>query len=161
MAKATEKTNVMRLLDAAAIPYRGHSYDAADGRIDGVSVAEKLGLPPEQVFKTLLIQGAGGGYYVFILPVAAELDLKKAARACGEKSVAMAPAKELLKLTGYVHGGCSPIGMKKPFPTYLDESAILLDTMVCSAGKIGSQVELAPDELLGIVHGEYVDLCKG
>ncbi len=160
MAKAMEKTNVMRLLDAADVVYRGHSYDPTDGRIDGVSVAEKVGFPPEQVFKTLLTQGASGAYYVFVLPVAAELDLKKAARAAGEKNIVMAPARDLLKLTGYVHGGCSPLGMKKPFPTFLDENAILQETIVCSAGKIGSQIELAPDDLLALTNGVYADLCK-
>src|SRR5699024_7744532 len=122
---------------------------------DGVSVAEKVGFPPEQVFKTLLTQGASGAYYVFVLPVAAELDLKKAARAAGEKNIVMAPARDLLKLTGYVHGGCSPLGMKKPFPTFLDENAILQETIVCSAGKIGSQIELAPDDLLALTNGVY------
>ena len=117
MAKSKEeKTNVMRTLEQKKIPYTAHSYDP-EGPIDGVSVAQTLGQPPEQVFKTLVTKGASGAYYVFDIPVAENLDLKKAAKAVGEKSVAMLPQKELLPLTGYVHGGCSPVGMKKQFPT--------------------------------------------
>ena len=117
MAKSKEeKTNVMRTLEQKKIPYTAHSYDP-EGGIDGVSVAQTLGQPPEQVFKTLVTKGASGAYYVFDIPVAENLDLKKAAKAVGEKSVAMLPQKELLPLTGYVHGGCSPVGMKKQFPT--------------------------------------------
>ena len=158
MAKAMEKTNVMRLLDAADVVYRGHSYDPTDGRIDGVSVAEKVGFPPEQVFKTLLTQGASGAYYVFVLPVAAELDLKKAARAAGEKNIVMAPARDLLKLTGYVHGGCSPIGMKKRFPTFVDETAQLFDTIHFSGGKVGCQIRMNPDDLGRLIPFQYADL---
>ena len=155
-----DKTNVMRLLDAAGVAYRAHFYDSADGKIDGVSVAGKTGLPVEQVFKTLVTVGAGGGLYVFVIPVAEELDLKKAARAAGEKNIAMIPSKELLKNTGYIHGGCSPLGMKKPYPTFIDESAILQETMACSAGKIGAQIELSPDDLLALAKAEYADLTK-
>ena len=153
-------TNAMRLLTQAGVPFSVQSYEVDEQDLSGVHAADKLGLPPEQVFKTLLTQGASGAYYVFVLPVAAELDLKKAARAAGEKNIVMAPARDLLKLTGYVHGGCSPLGMKKPFPTFLDENAILQETIVCSAGKIGSQIELAPDDLLALTNGVYADLCK-
>lgn len=162
MAKdtAANKTNAMRLLDQAGVAYTAHGYDDTDGKIDGVSVANKIGFPVEQVFKTLLAQGASNNLYVFVLPVHAELDLKKAARVAGEKNIVMAPARDLLKHTGYIHGGCSPIGMKKLYPTYIDESAILLDTMVFSAGRIGAQIEAAPDDLLALVQAEYADLSK-
>ncbi|MBR5430431.1 MAG: Cys-tRNA(Pro) deacylase [Firmicutes bacterium] len=164
MAKAkgdkNEKTNVMRLLDAAGTAYRAYFYDSSDGKIDGVSVAGKTGFPVEQVFKTLITVGAGGGLYVFVIPVAEELDLKKAAKAAGEKNIAMIPSRDLLKNTGYIHGGCSPVGMKKPYPTFIHESAILLDTMVCSAGKIGAQIELAPDDLLTLTKAQYADVTK-
>ena len=133
MAKSKEeKTNVMRTLEQKKIPYTAHSYDP-EGPIDGVSVAQTLGQPPEQVFKTLVTKGASGAYYVFDIPVAENLDLKKAAKAVGEKSVAMLPQKELLPLTGYVHGGCSPVGMKKQFPTVFHETAVLYDTVCVSA----------------------------
>jgi len=160
MAKDVAKTNAMRLLDAAQIPYQGHSYEAEDGRIDGKSVADKLGVAYERIFKTLVTLGGGGAFYVFVIPVDQELDLKKAAKAAGEKAIEMCPAKELLKHTGYVHGGCSPVGMKKPFPTFLDESAILQEQIVFSAGRIGAQIECAPDDLLSLVGGAYADLCK-
>ena len=164
MAKAkgekNDKTNVMRLLDAAGITYRAHFYDSSDGKIDGVSVAGKTGLPVEQVFKTLVTVGASNALYVFVIPVAEELDLKKAARAAGEKNIVMIASRDLLKNTGYIHGGCSPLGMKKPLPTFIHESAILLTTMACSAGKIGAQIELAPDDLLAEAHAQYADLTK-
>lgn len=152
-----EKTNVMRTLDQKKIPYTAHSYDP-DGPIDGVSVAQILGQPPEQVFKTLVTKGAGGGYYVFDIPVAENLDLKKAAKAVGEKSIAMLHSRELLPLTGYVHGGCSPIGMKKQFPTVFHETAEILDTIMVSAGKIGFQVELSPADLIELVGGSTEDV---
>jgi Cys-tRNA(Pro)/Cys-tRNA(Cys) deacylase len=154
------KTNAMRLLDAAGIAYQAHYYDAADGKIDGLTVAAKIGREPEQVFKTLVTIGATANLYVFVIPVDRELDLKKAARAAGEKSLEMCPSKDLLKHTGYIHGGCSPIGMKKLLRTFIDESAILQETMVFSAGKIGSQIEAALDELLVFVQAEYADLVK-
>ena len=162
MAKQKEeKTNVMRLLDQRKVPYTPHAYPHGDGEApDGVTVARSLGLDPDRVFKTLVTKGASGGYYVFDIPVAATLDLKKAARAVGEKSVAMLPSKELLPLTGYVHGGCSPVGMKKQFPTVLDESVEGLDTIVVSAGKIGAQVELAPAALCGLIRGKFAPVAK-
>ena len=152
-----EKTNVMRTLDQKKIPYIAHSYDP-DGPIDGVSVAQILGQPPEQVFKTLVTKGAGGGYYVFDIPVAENLDLKKAAKAVGEKSIAMLPQKELLPLTGYVHGGCSPVGMKKQFPTVFHETVELFDTICVSAGKVGFQVEVEPQALMQLLRADAADV---
>ncbi len=159
MAKQKEeKTNVMRLLDQKKIPYTPHSYDTGDGALDGMTAASRLGLEPGAVFKTLVTCGASGAYYVFPIPVDCTLDLKKAARAAGEKSIAMVPAKQLLPLTGYVHGGCSPLGMKKPFPTVFDETCLLYDTICVSAGKIGFQVELAPGDLLALLGAGTADL---
>ena len=160
MAKAKDKdnkTNVMRLLEQAGIPYTPHTYDP-EGPIDGVSVAKMLGQDPECVFKTLVTRGASGGYYVFDIPVAENLDLKKAAKAVGEKSIAMLPQKELLPLTGYVHGGCSPVGMKKQFPTVFHETALLYDTIMVSAGKIGYQVEVNPEDLIALVRAATADV---
>ena len=152
-----EKTNVMRVLDQKKIPYTAHTYPA-DGPIDGVSVAGFLGQDVERVFKTLVTKGASGAYYVFDVPVAENLDLKKAAKAVGEKSVAMLPQKELLPLTGYVHGGCSPVGMKKQFPTVFHETAVLFDTICVSAGKVGAQVEVEPQALLDLLRASAADI---
>lgn len=152
-----EKTNVMRTLDQKKIPYTAHTYDP-DGPIDGVSVAAALGQDPAHVFKTLVTKGASGGYYVFDIPVAENLDLKKAARAVGEKSVAMLPQKELLPLTGYVHGGCSPVGMKKQFPTVFHETVNDLELVAVSAGKIGHQVQVKPDDLLNLLRAKTADV---
>ena len=158
MAKSKEeKTNVMRTLEQKKIPYTAHTYDPA-GSIDGVSVAQTLGQLPERVFKTLVTKGASGAYYVFDIPVAENLDLKKAAKAVGEKSVAMLPQKELLPLTGYVHGGCSPVGMKKQFPTVFHETALLYDTVCVSAGKIGFQVECRPGDLVALLRAKTADI---
>lgn len=157
MAKKEEKTNVMRLLDAAQIAYTPHFYDPEDP-IDGVSVAQTLGQDIEQVFKTLVTRGASGGYYVFDIPVAENLDLKKAARAVGEKSIVMIAQKELLPLTGYIHGGCSPVGMKKQFPTVFHETVILFDTICVSAGKIGAQVEVNPSALMDYIGAQSADI---
>ncbi len=151
MAKKEEKTNVMRILDKAKIPYRHYAYDASDGHIDGEAVAKKLGQNPEQVFKTLVTQGASGGYFVFVIPVQKELNLKAAAKAVGEKSVSMLHVADLLKITGYIRGGCSPIGMKKQYPTVIDETCELFDTIIFSAGRIGTQVEVAPDDLMNLI----------
>ena len=152
-----EKTNVMRVLEQKNIPYIAHAYDP-DGGLDGVSVARQLGQDPEAVFKTLVARGASGGLYVFDIPVEDSLDLKKAAKAVGEKSVAMLPQRELLPLTGYVHGGCSPVGMKKRFPTLFHESCLELETMCVSAGKVGYQVELNPAELIALAGAATADL---
>ncbi len=161
MAKPKEeKTNVMRILDQKKIPYAPHAYPVGDAAPDGVTVARLLGQDPAAVFKTLVAKGTSGGYYVFDIPVEATLDLKKAAKAVGEKSIAMLPAKELLPLTGYVHGGCSPVGMKKAFPTVFDETAELFDTICVSAGRVGHQVELAPAELIALVGGTTADLIS-
>ena len=152
-----EKTNVMRVLDQKKIPYTAHTYPA-DGPIDGVSVAGFLGQDVERVFKTLVTKGASGAYYVFDIPVAENLDLKKAAKAVGEKSVAMLPQKELLPLTGYIHGGCSPVGMKKQFPTVFHETVMLFDTVCVSAGKVGAQVEVEPRALLDLLRAKMADI---
>ena len=152
-----EKTNVMRVLEQKNIPYASHAYDPSAG-LDGVSVARQLGQDPECVFKTLVARGAAGGLYVFDIPVAESLDLKKAAKAVGEKSVSMLPQKELLPLTGYVHGGCSPVGMKKQYPTVFHETAEIIDAILVSAGKIGFQVELSPAALMELVGGTTADL---
>ncbi len=152
-----EKTNVMRILEQKNIRYTAHTYNPEAGA-DGVSVARQLGQDPECVFKTLVAQGASGGLYVFDIPVGDNLDLKKAAKAVGEKSVAMIHQRELLPLTGYVHGGCSPVGMKKRYPTVFHETAEIIDTIMVSAGKIGFQVELEPAALIGLVGGTTADL---
>ena len=158
MAKEKDnKTNVMRVLEARGISYTAHTYPA-DGPIDGVSVAKLLGQDPECVFKTLVTKGASGAYYVFDIPVAENLDLKKAAKAVGEKSIAMLPQKELLPLTGYVHGGCSPVGMKKQFPTVFHETVEIIDTIMVSAGKIGFQVQCDPAELLALLDAATADV---
>lgn len=153
------KTNAMRMLDAKGISYEIHTYDNEDGAIHGTAVAEKIGRPPETVFKTL-VSHSGANLYVFVIPVAEELDLKKAARAAGEKKIEMLPLKDLLKWTGYVRGGCSPVGMKKLYPTYIEQSAEELESIAVSGGKIGMQIELAPDELAGMVNAKYGDLIK-
>ena len=152
-----EKTNVMRTLEQKKIAYTPHEYPA-DGPVDGVSVASYLNQDPEQVFKTLVTKGAGGGYYVFDIPVAENLDLKKAAKAVGEKSIAMLPQKELLPLTGYVHGGCSPVGMKKQFPTVFHATAADLPAIMVSAGRIGHQVQCDPQALLALLGAKTADI---
>ena len=163
MAKKSDdrdkKTNAMRMLDKAKVNYTFHEYDHSDGAIDGVAVTAKLGQDPARVFKTLVTQGAGGGHFVFVVPVAATLDLKKAARAVGEKSVAMIPVAAIEPTTGYVRGGCSPVGMKKAFPTVLDASASDGDSIMVSGGRIGLQIQLAPADLLAACGGKQADLC--
>ena len=161
MSKKEEKTNVMRVLEQKGIPFTPHTYPHEDGvAVDGVTVARSMGQDPECVFKTLVARGASKALYVFDIPVGDTLDLKKAARAVGEKSIAMLPQKELLYNHGYVHGGCSPVGMKKPFPTVLDGSVEGLDAIVVSAGKIGAQVELAPAALCALVGGTFAPVSK-
>ena len=152
-----EKTNVMRTLEQKKIPYTAFSYDP-NGPIDGVSVAAETGLDAASVFKTLVTKGASGAYYVFDIPVAENLDLKKGAKAVGEKSIAMLPQKELLPLTGYVHGGCSPVGMKKQFPTVFHETVNELELIAVSAGKIGHQVQVKPDDLLKLLRAKTADV---
>ncbi len=156
-----DKTNAMRLLEKAGVRYGTHQYDSGDGIVDGVSVARKIGVPEVRVFKTLVTQGHSGGHYVFVIPVAAELDLKLAAKAVGEKSVELIPLASLTRLTGYVRGGCSPFGMKKPFPTVLDSTAEGMETIVVSAGRLGRQVELAPADLLRVTGGRSAPVIHG
>lgn len=160
MAKQKEeKTNVMRILEQHGIAYTAHTYPHQEGvAVDGVTVARSLGQDPECVFKTLVARGASKGIYVFVIPVGDNLDLKKAARAVGEKSVEMIPVKEINALTGYVRGGCSPVGMKKQYPTVFHETAEIIDTMMVSAGRIGYQVELAPAELAELVGAQLADI---
>lgn len=152
-----KKTNAIRELDAAKLPYQARFFEGTEA-LSGVEVARKLGLDQDRVFKTLVTRGKSGTYRVFMIPVACELDLKKAASAAGEKAVAMIKSKELLPLTGYVHGGCSPIGMKKPFPTYIDETAELYESIYFSGGRIGCQLEMALEDLRAIVAVETADL---
>lgn len=155
---AVSKTNAMRLLDSKKAEYAMLSYEVNDGKVDGVSVAAKIGKPKEMVFKTLVTQGASKNIYVFVIPVEAELDLKKAAKAAGEKKVEMIHVKDIQKLTGYIRGGCSPIGMKKLYRTFIDSSAEQLDRMIVSGGKIGVQIELSPKILKDVIDAEIVEL---
>ena len=157
---AEQKTNVMRVLDQKKIPYTPHSYPHGDEAVDGLTVAKITGQDPAKVFKTLVARGASKRIFVFVIPVAAELDLKRAARAAGEKSVAMVKVSELLSLTGYVRGGCSPVGMKKQYPSFFHSSIEELDTVLVSAGKIGWQIELAPAALLTLTRGTAADLIN-
>ena len=152
------KTNAMRKLDQAKIPYQTHTYCVEDGQLDGISVAHKLSIDPQRVFKTLLTHDPKGQAYVCIVPVAHELDLKKAARHFGVKSLRMLPVSELLPTSGYVRGGCSPIGMKKLFPTVLDESARAQSHILVSAGRIGQQIELAAADLCKLCRADMADL---
>ena len=155
-----QKTNAMRILEQKKIPYRALDYPHGDGPVDGASVARLTGQDPATVFKTLVTAGRSGEHYVFMIPVAEELDLRKAASAAGEKSVGMIKAKELLPLTGYIHGGCSPIGMKKQFATFVDETAVLYDTVFFSAGKIGYQAEMSVSDLEAVIPLKYADLTE-
>ncbi|MCI5656743.1 MAG: Cys-tRNA(Pro) deacylase [Candidatus Pseudoruminococcus sp.] len=152
------KTNVMRILDKAKITYKAHTYDHSDGAIDGAAVAKKMGQNPEQVFKTLVTKGAGRDYYVFVVPVLKELDLKKAAKSVGEKHVEMIHVKDINKVTGYIRGGCSPIGMKKQFTTVFDKSSENIETIIVSAGKIGYQIELAPKDLIELIDAKTAEI---
>lgn len=158
MSKKTEKTNVMRILDRGHAAYQSYDYSFT-AALSGEEVAAALGKDPARTFKTLVTQGASKAYYVFMVPVCAELDLKKAARAAGEKSIAMIKAKELLPLTGYVHGGCSPIGMKKQFRTFIHATARDFETILFSAGKIGYQVEMPLSELQKFVQVVPADIA--
>ena len=162
MAKAikTTKTNAIRLLDQQSVPYSLHEYNVVDGQIDGVSVANKIGQPVEMVFKTLVASAGPGKAYVFLIPVDKELDLKAAAKSTGEKKVELIPVKDLLGLTGYIRGGCSPLGMKKLFPTFIDLSAKNLDEMIVSAGKIGMQIQLKPTDLIANTKGEFALISR-
>lgn len=151
------KTNAMRILEREKIPYTLHTYDTG-GPVDGVSVAHKTGRDAGQVFKTLVARGAGDAHYVFVIPVDRELNLKAAARAAGEKSVALVPLAQLTPLTGYVRGGCSPVGLKKPFPVYLDAGAAEWQTILVSGGRVGTQIEIAPADLMRAVDAQSAEL---
>ena len=150
---SAEKTNVMRILDKAKVPYTPHYYSHDDGLIDAVSVAAKLGQPVERVYKTLVTRGASKSFFVFVLPAAMELNLKAAAKAVGEKSIEMIHVSEINAVTGYIRGGCSPIGMKKAYRTTFDERILSFPTVMVSGGKIGTQVELSADDLLKLTRG--------
>lgn len=154
------KTNVMRLLDAAGIPYRAMEYEVDENNLGGEHVAELIGMPPEQVFKTLVAKGEKKGVVVFCIPVNLELNLKKAAAVIGDKKLEMLPVKELLNTTGYIRGGCSPIGMKKSFPTYMDETAILYDEITVSAGVRGCQLCIPRDQLISYIGAKLQDIAE-
>ena len=160
MAKQKEnKTNAMRMLETMKIPFETHTYEC-DEFIDGIQIADMLGLPHDKVFKTLVTVGASKNYFVFVIPIAEELDMKKAARSVGEKNVAMIHVKDINQVTGYIRGGCTAIGMKKQYVTRVAEEAILQDTIIVSGGRLGMQIELAPDALLQAAQAEYADLLK-
>ena len=160
MAKQKEiKTNAMRILESMKIPFTHYTYEC-DEFVDGIQVADMLGLPHEKVYKTLVTVGNSKNYFVFVIPIAEELDLKKAAKSVGEKNVEMIHVKDINAITGYIRGGCTAIGMKKQFVTRVDASDILLETMIVSGGRIGSQIELAPDDLCRASAAEYSDLVR-
>ncbi|HAT4211488.1 TPA: Cys-tRNA(Pro) deacylase [Clostridium perfringens] len=154
------KTNAMRILDSKKVSYEMLSYESEDGKIDGISVAHKIGVDEKNVFKTLVAQGTSKELYVFVIPVAEELDLKNAAKIAGEKKVEMIAVKDILKYTGYIRGGCSPIGLKRDYRTFIHESAKGLDFIIVSAGKIGHQIKMNPKDLLSVVEGEFAFLIK-
>ena len=154
------KTNVMRILEKEKVPYLAHEYPHGKDAVDGVTVASLMGQNPDNVFKTLATKGVGKDYYVFVIPVAKELDLKKCAKTVGEKSVEMIPVKDITKVTGYVRGGCSPIGMKKPYITTYHITAQNIHQIIVSAGKIGYQIELEPQKLVELTNVKYADICK-
>ena len=152
------KTNAMRILEREKIPYTAHEYEHGDGAIDGVSVAQKMGEDPACVYKTLVTRGASGNYFVFVVPVADELDLKKAARSVGEKSVAMIHVAEINKITGYIRGGCSPLGMKKLYTTVFDSSALNFEEIYVSGGRIGTTLKVNTKKLAEVVRGTFADI---
>ena len=154
------KTNAMRILDSKKVSYEMLSYESEDGKIDGISVAHKIGVDEKNVFKTLVAQGTSKELYVFVIPVAEELDLKSAAKIAGEKKVEMIAVKDILKYTGYIRGGCSPIGLKRDYRTFIHESAKGLDFMIVSAGKIGHQIKLNSNDLVEVVSGKFENLIK-
>ncbi|WP_332633514.1 Cys-tRNA(Pro) deacylase [Halalkalibacter flavus] len=154
------KTNAMRMLDKEKMDYDMLTYQADDGKIDGIAVANKIGREVTVVYKTLVAQGSSKSYYVFVIPVEAELDLKKAAKAAGEKKIEMIPVKEITKVSGYVRGGCSPIGMKRLFPTFIDQQAKSLETIIVSGGLIGVQIELKVEDLAEVITAQFADLSK-
>ncbi len=157
--KKEEKTNAVRLLTQKKLAFQTHDYTDS-GAVSGLEVAQALGQEPQRMFKTLVTEGRSGAHYVFLVPVAGELDLKKAASAVGEKSVAMIKSKDLLPLTGYIHGGCSPVGMKKFFPTVIDQSAAQFDTIFFSGGRIGLQIETSLTELEKVIRFRLADIAE-
>ena len=159
MKQHAHKTNAIRQLDTAGVAYEIVSFEVDESDLSGVHAAELIGADPQTVFKTLVCKSERGGYVVCCIPVAEKLDLKKAARAAGFKELSMLPLRELLPTTGYVHGGCSPLGMKKPFPTYIDETAILFDRIGVSAGERGLQMLLSPEDLARVAGAQFADLC--
>ncbi|AXH52574.1 Cys-tRNA(Pro) deacylase [Clostridium perfringens] len=154
------KTNAMRILDSKKVSYEMLSYESEDGKIDGISVAHKIGVDEKNVFKTLVAQGTSKELYVFVIPVAEELDLKNAAKIAGEKKIEMIAVKDIMKYTGYIRGGCSPIGMKKNYKTFIHDSAENLDFIIFSAGKIGHQIKMNPKDLVSVVEGKFAFLIK-
>lgn len=160
MAKVKEvKTNAMRILESLKISFTHYTYDC-DEFIDGMQIADTLSLPYERVYKTLVTQGNSRNYFVFVIPVAQELDLKKASRAVGEKSVEMIQVKDINAITGYIRGGCTAVGMKKQYVTRIDSSALLQETIIVSGGRLGSQIELKPEELARAVKAEFADIIR-
>ena len=157
---AQVKTNAMRILDSKKFDYKVINYDSKDGRIDGASVAEKIGKSEKFVYKTLVTQGVSKELYVLVIPVLEELDLKKVAKITGEKKVEMIPVKDITKYTGYIRGGCSPVGMKKQYRTFINDSAKELEYIVVSGGKVGIQIELSPDDLLNCIEATFQDIVK-
>lgn len=160
MARHTEKTNALRLAETAGIAYEPCEYTTEDGRTDAVSIAAKIGRTPDEVFKTLVTVSPDREYFVFVVPAVGELDLKKAAKAAGAKSIAMLPLKELFPLTGYVHGGCSPLGMKKLFTTFIDETALLFDRICVSGGRVGLNIAVSPEALAEVIRAGFKDLTR-
>lgn len=156
--KLASKTNAVRLVQQAGIPCREEFYEFDENDLNGNHAAEAIGFPPEQVFKTLVAKGIKNSIFVFCIPVCCELDLKKAAKAAGEKSIALLPVKDLLSTTGYIRGGCSPVGMKKHYPTFFDEVCLLFDEIAVSAGERGHQMILPPNELIQLVDGKLCDI---
>ena len=154
------KTNAMRILETAGVEFQAYEYDAKQG-IDALSIAKYLDKSPDQIFKTLVAEASPAEHFVFVIPASSTLDLKKAAKAARVKQVSMLPQKRLLPLTGYIHGGCSPIGMKKAFPTFIDETAILFDHICVSGGKIGVTLEVEPQSLSNLIQAPFVDITTG
>lgn len=159
MAKI-KKTNAMRILERHKITYKVYEYEVVDGKTDGISVADSLGQDHKLVFKTLVTKGHSGEHFVFVIPVAEALDLKKAAQVAHEKKVEMIPMKTLLATTGYVHGGCSPVGMKKAFKTFIHKSVKENERIICSGGKIGMQIDVKVNDMIDLIEASVVDICK-
>lgn len=160
MSKSKIKTNAMRILDLNNIEYNVHSYEAGKDHVDGTEVASKIGRDVKEVYKTLVAKGTSKEFYVYVIPVSESLDLKKAARVTNEKNIEMINVKDINKVTGYIRGGCSPIGMKKTYKTFVNDSAKYLNSIIVSAGKIGYQIEISPLDLNKVINFEFVDIVK-